>query len=576
MLITLLAISIGANAQTNYYISPSGSNSNNGLLATPWQTIQYGIGQANNGDTLNLFTGTYNEKVNVTKSLTIRNQTGNTPILSGTGVTTQDAMIAITNQTNVTIDGLEIANNIQNAAQGILVDGICQNITIKNCKLHDIHFSSNPSAPVNAGTNAQGIIVYGTNASTAISNLKINNNTLYNCRLGYSEGIAVNGNVDGFEVIGNLVHDITNIGIDLIGHEGTCSNPANDQARNGLIKNNLIYNCISAYATSGGLYVDGGKNIIIENNTSYHNGYGVEVGCENVGKTTDNITVRNNIFYDNQVCAIALGGFDYPAGSGKVINSEVRNNTCYKNDFLNGGTGELYLSYSEKSVVENNIFYLSNQNSLVYANLTQLSLQFNYNVFFSDNTPTNMTADWNGNSYLSYSSFTSGTGTNANSQVANPQFVNGNITAPNFHIASTSPAKEAGNPAFVAALNEADMDGENRISGIVDCGADEYYATVGIHQPISSDKPSAYSLGQNYPNPFNPMTTITFALPSKSFVSLKVFDALGRDVATLVSEELPAGTYSQQWNAPGFPSGVYFYRLQASSTIETKKLILLR
>lgn len=64
--------------------------------------------------------------MNVTKSLTIRNQTGNTPILSGTGVTTQDAMIAITNQTNVTIDGLEIANNIQNAAQGILVDGICQ------------------------------------------------------------------------------------------------------------------------------------------------------------------------------------------------------------------------------------------------------------------------------------------------------------------------------------------------------------------------------------------------------------------------------------------------------------------
>ena len=54
LLITLLAISIGANAQTNYYISPSGSNSNNGLLATPWQTIQYGIGQANNGDTLNL------------------------------------------------------------------------------------------------------------------------------------------------------------------------------------------------------------------------------------------------------------------------------------------------------------------------------------------------------------------------------------------------------------------------------------------------------------------------------------------------------------------------------------------
>lgn len=91
-----------------------------------------------------------------------------------------------------------------------------------------------------------------------------------------------------------------------------------------------------------------------------------------------------------------------------------------------------------------------------------------------------------------------------------------------------------------------------------------------------SPLPSTFLLDQNYPNPFNPATAIIFSLPSQSFVSLKVFDELGREVAALLSEELPAGTYSQQWNASGLASGVYFYRLQAGSFAETKKLLLLR
>ncbi len=88
--------------------------------------------------------------------------------------------------------------------------------------------------------------------------------------------------------------------------------------------------------------------------------------------------------------------------------------------------------------------------------------------------------------------------------------------------------------------------------------------------------PTTYSLSQNYPNPFNPSTTISFALPSRSFVSLKVFDILGRELSTIVSGELQAGTYNRQWNAANMSSGVYFYRLQAGSFIETKKLLLLK
>jgi hypothetical protein len=81
---------------------------------------------------------------------------------------------------------------------------------------------------------------------------------------------------------------------------------------------------------------------------------------------------------------------------------------------------------------------------------------------------------------------------------------------------------------------------------------------------------------QNYPNPFNPSTTISFSLPSKSIVSLKVYDLTGKETAIVVSQELSAGTYSRQWNAANMSSGIYFYQLHAGTYTETKKLILIR
>jgi hypothetical protein len=86
----------------------------------------------------------------------------------------------------------------------------------------------------------------------------------------------------------------------------------------------------------------------------------------------------------------------------------------------------------------------------------------------------------------------------------------------------------------------------------------------------------SWNLQQNYPNPFNPSTTISFTVPMKSHVSLKIFDVIGREASTLASEVLTAGTYQRQWNASGMPSGMYFYRLQAGTHTETKRLILLR
>jgi len=91
-----------------------------------------------------------------------------------------------------------------------------------------------------------------------------------------------------------------------------------------------------------------------------------------------------------------------------------------------------------------------------------------------------------------------------------------------------------------------------------------------------SSMPKNFTLSQNYPNPFNPITTIDYSIPKSSFVSLKVYDALGREVATLVNEEKSPGNYSVVLNASQLSSGIYYYRIRTGSFTEVKKLCLIK
>jgi hypothetical protein len=93
---------------------------------------------------------------------------------------------------------------------------------------------------------------------------------------------------------------------------------------------------------------------------------------------------------------------------------------------------------------------------------------------------------------------------------------------------------------------------------------------------VSVAVPKEYALSQNYPNPFNPMTKIQYSIPKLSIVNLKIFDIMGREVTTLVSETMEAGSYEAVFNASKFASGIYFYRLQTGSFSSVKKLILMK
>jgi hypothetical protein len=124
----------------------------------------------------------------------------------------------------------------------------------------------------------------------------------------------------------------------------------------------------------------------------------------------------------------------------------------------------------------------------------------------------------------------------------------------------------------------------NRSTGaILDRGIlNEIMEGAGISNPTNAldetnlNIPIEYRLEQNYPNPFNPSTVIGYQLPASGFVTLKVFDVLGKEVDSLVSSYQNAGNYSVQFNAFHLPNGVYFYRLDTGPYHSTKKLLLLK
>ncbi len=104
----------------------------------------------------------------------------------------------------------------------------------------------------------------------------------------------------------------------------------------------------------------------------------------------------------------------------------------------------------------------------------------------------------------------------------------------------------------------------------------DYSAVTSIANGQTVLSPSAFILQQNFPNPFNPQTTIRYTLPRSSFVTLSVYSVLGQQLADLVKADIDAGSHSVQFNAGNLASGVYFYRLQAGSFVETKKLVVTR
>jgi hypothetical protein len=113
-------------------------------------------------------------------------------------------------------------------------------------------------------------------------------------------------------------------------------------------------------------------------------------------------------------------------------------------------------------------------------------------------------------------------------------------------------------------------------------GQDAYVYNFGVTmtatgvEPVASKIPDKYNLEQNYPNPFNPVTRISYDIPKQGFVSIKIYDIIGKEIATLVNENKNPGTYVLEFDGSSFSSGTYIYRLESNGFIAAKKMILIK
>ncbi|MCB1043469.1 MAG: right-handed parallel beta-helix repeat-containing protein [Acidobacteria bacterium] len=446
-------------AFADWIVAPSGGQ---------FTQVQNALNAAGPGDRILVRDGVYHEQLVFPASgspgspIQIMADSGHAPILDGTGFVGGNMML-IENRSHLEIDGFEIRNLSQiNDGSAVRILGSGTHITVRNCHIHHM-----------LGMHAMAITVYGTSA-TALSQITIEDNWIHDCEPSQSEAITLNGNVDGFTVSGNTVTDVNNIAIDFIGGETSINPNPTLVARNGVCRNNVVRRSRSNYGGGygAGIYVDGGSDIVIEANDVSQSDLGIEIGAENAGTTTRNIIVRNNWVHQNDKAGLVFGGFDMSVG--RVEDCFFVNNTCYLNDTLGEGLGELWIQWASNNVVRNNIFVGRSGETIHYSESGNTANTLDFNLWYA--TGGQPAWEWRSVHYASYAAFMAGTGQDANGLFADPLLVDPNNG--DGHLMVGSPAQDSGDPAASPAVSgTVDFDNNPRFIGVLDRGMDEIFAT---------------------------------------------------------------------------------------------------
>lgn len=420
---------------SQYYVSPTGNDTTgSGSFTNPFRTPQRAVAWAgynlgankpfNGAVTVHLRGGTYKPtgdgifiSTNRTTGgnwFTLRNYASENAVLDGSQLTAPfAALIAMATAKNIRIEGLKLTNvtndqTVTSTRFGVIVSGQSANIVIRKNHIYDMAWTRNTAAqktpqPTN---NLNPLVVLGT-TDTAIRNVVIDSNTVYNNVPGYAEAVSINGYVDSFAVTNNLVFDNANIGIVAAGNYAwVVDDPnfsvtaPNNYSRNGFIRGNTVYRNISPIAVSAGIYLDGSRNVLVENNLSYKNGTGISIGNEQYNSVSGYHTVQSNVLKENLSAGLFYGSTNTTSW---VENCTVKDNTIKDNYVLDSAlraraNNQYGITNSSQRYTEANIYRLRNsvfeQNTIeslsdivlgFYQTQSNLTLRYNTYYVISEN-----------------------------------------------------------------------------------------------------------------------------------------------------------------------------------------------
>ena len=536
------------------YVATNGNDqAGTGTIDSPYRTITHALSVANAGDVITLRGGVYNESIRIQiPNITIRSKSDEWAVISSP---INDGSIGQCVRVDVEASGLKLQRLeiIGGYYYGIKLEtkwdwggadrsGV-SNIIIDGCKIHDTGNDCIKITP-----NCDSV-------------------TIRRCEI-YHSGMRDNSNAEGIDNVNGdrmlvqdcYIHDIATNGLYFKGGATLC-----------VVERTKIENC-------------GGGGIMVGFDTSpeyfdttvnpqyYESIYGIVRNC--VISNTEYAGIglyaaKNAKIYNNTLINTARTGhspiyfgltyqdWDTSAGRPPSVYPVIMNNLIIQDDTMPGNFvfiryafekqlgGDLY-SLAGMPIMDNNCYYKKNGN----AN-------------FEDRRPTSL---FNGN----LSGWRNHISNEMHSIESDP------LVTDSFHLSANSPCiNEAQSTPYVTY----DYDKQLR-TGHFDIGADELNQSTDIANE-TDNKLSDYYLFQNYPNPFNPSTTIKYSIPSNvkremSNVKIIVYDILGNEVATLLDENKPAGNYEVRFDGSNLSSGIYFYKLQSGSFIQTKKLLLLK
>jgi hypothetical protein len=442
------APAIADAAQRVLVVSPTGSDHNEGTAAAPLRTIQVAVRRLAAGGHVELRGGAYHQRVRLVSvhGVTISPYLHEHPILTGSGLTPPiglTALVEIADSSAVTVRGLDVTayrtDKLDVTPAGVYVHGHDTSIRIVRNHVHDLGNDNDTLGSFDI--NAHGIAVYGDDPHAPITDLSIRDNVVKNLHLGASESVVVNGNVDGWTIAGNRIHDNNNIGIDAIGFEPTLSGKyrytTRNRARNGLIVDNTVARIRSrgnpAYwegSSNGvdewcncanGIYVDGGTHIAVRGNRVSDSDIGIEVAAENPRGSADHVVVSHNHVTGSLFTGITTGGYcngsDACGGvrTGSSHDNTFEYNSLRGNNRLDDGSPELLVQYyASRNTFTHNTIVATNSAHVVYGTVPGGSEKGNrsdHNSFQAVGARRQSAEfGWSGHTYASFDAYRHATG----------------------------------------------------------------------------------------------------------------------------------------------------------------------